>query len=53
MFKLGDGRKIIFREDTWWGNQPLCEAFPDLYSIASTKGAKATDLRVRQGDGGV
>ena len=32
--------------------QPLCVAFLDLYSIASTKGAKATDLWVRQGDGG-
>ena len=53
VFILGDGRKIRFWEDSWCGSQPLCIAFPCLYSIAANKGAKATDLWVRQGGGGV
>ena len=44
VFKLGDGRKIRFWEDTWCGRQPLCEAFPDLYSIADSKEAKAVEI---------
>ena len=51
MFSLGDGRKIGFWEDSWCGSQPLCVAFPDLYSIVANKGAKAADLWVGQGGG--
>ena len=40
VFSLGDGRKIKFWEDSWCGSQPLCVAFPDLYSIAANKGAR-------------
>ena len=53
MFILGDGRKIRFWEDSWCGNQPLYIDFFGLYSIASNKGAKAADLWVKQGVGGV
>ena len=52
VFKLGDGRKIRFWEDTWCGRQPLCDAFPDLYSIAVSIGAKATEIWVREDGGG-
>ena len=52
VFKLGDDRKIIFWEDTWYGRQPLCEAFPDLYSIADSKEAKAVEIWVREDGGG-
>ena len=34
------------------GRQPLCDAFPDLYSIVGSKGAKATKLWVREDGGG-
>ena len=51
VFKLGDGRKIRFWEDTWCGRQPLCDAFRDLYSIAGSKGAKAAEIWVSE-DGG-
>ena len=47
-----DGRKIRFPEDSWCGRQPLCEAFPDLYSIASSKGANAAKIWVREDGGG-
>ena len=32
--------------------QPLCDAFPSLYSIAGSKGAKAVEIWVREDDGG-
>ena len=38
-----------FWEDNWCGSEPLCEAFPVLYSIACTKGTKATNVWVVQG----
>ena len=52
VFILRDGRKIRFWKDSWCGSQPLCVAFPVLYSIAANKGAKAADLWVRLGGGG-
>ena len=52
MFKLGDYRKIKFWEVTWCGRKPLCDAFPNLYSIAGSKGAKATEIWVREDGGG-
>ena len=51
--KLIIGRKIRFWEDNWCGRVPLCEAFPDLYSIAGTKGVMAADFWVDQGVLGV
>ena len=52
VFKLGDSKKIRFSEDTWCGRQPLCDAFPELYSIAGSKGAKAAEIWVREDGGG-
>ena len=52
VFKLGNGRKIRFWEDTWCGRQPLCDAFAGLYSIVSSKGAKAVEIWVREDGGG-
>ena len=49
---MGDGKKIRFWEDTWCSREPLCEAFPVLYSIADSKGAFAVDLWVGLGDFG-
>ena len=44
VFKPGDDRKTRLWEDTWCGRQPLCDAFPDLYSIAGSKGAKGAEI---------
>ena len=52
VFKLGDGRKIRFWEDTWCGRQALCDAFPSLYSTTGSKGAKAAEIWVREDGGG-
>ena len=52
VFKLGDSRKIRLWEDIWYGRQPLCDAFLDLYSIAGSKGAKVAEIWVREDGGG-
>ena len=39
--QIRDGRKISFWEDIWYSNEPLCEVFSVLYTIAGIKGAKA------------
>ena len=46
---MGDGRKIRFWEDIWCSSEPLCEAFPILYTIEDTKGAKVADVWVVHG----
>ena len=47
---MGNGKKIKFWEDTWCGSEPFCETFLDLYRIVGTKGTKATDVWVVQGE---
>ena len=34
---LGDGGRIIFWEDKWCGEFPLCDQFPTFYAMASSK----------------
>ena len=34
-WKVGDGTKIRFWEDTWFGTSPLCVQFWDLYCICN------------------
>ena len=34
---MGDGTKIRFWEDLWWGDQPLCSQFPRLFRVTTTK----------------
>jgi hypothetical protein len=42
-FRIGDGSHIIFWHDNWYGNQPLKEAFPELFRIACNKEAWVKD----------
>ena len=49
-FDLGDGKNIRFWEDAWYGDEPLNEAFPSLYSIADSKGAKVAEVWEIVGD---
>jgi len=37
-WKVGDGRKIRFWEDTWFGTAPLAVQFWDLFSICNQTG---------------
>jgi hypothetical protein len=41
--EVGDGSKIRFWHNVWCGDQPLKEAFPKLFSIASCKEAWVVD----------
>ena len=34
---VGNGERIRFWEDLWWGNQTLCSQFADLYRVVSMK----------------
>ncbi|RVX11275.1 LINE-1 retrotransposable element ORF2 protein [Vitis vinifera] len=36
---VGNGRRVKFWKDIWWGNFALCNSFPSLYAIASSKEA--------------
>jgi hypothetical protein len=36
-FSIKDGSQIRFWEDSWLGNNPLCEQYPVLYSIVRRK----------------
>ncbi|RVX20110.1 putative ribonuclease H protein [Vitis vinifera] len=38
-FLVGNGRRVKFWKDIWWGNFPLCNSFPSLYAFASSKEA--------------
>ena len=34
---MGDGTKICFWRDLWWGDQPLCLQFLRLFRVITTK----------------
>ena len=34
---MGNGERISFWEDLWWGNQTLCSQFVGLYRVFSVK----------------
>ena len=36
-FAVGDGTKIRFWEDLWWGDQLLCLQLPRLFRVTTTK----------------
>ena len=43
-FLVGDGKRVRFWEDAWYGQNPLCITLPALYSIANSKGAKVAEV---------
>jgi hypothetical protein len=42
-YEVGDGSRIHFWHDVWCGDQPLKEAFPEVFSIAHCKEAWVGD----------
>ena len=40
-FALGDGSRVRFWEDNWSREGPFREAFPALYLLLDSRGAKA------------
>ena len=43
-FTVGFGNRVKFWKGKWCGYSSLRESFPELYSIASSKGAWVSDL---------
>ena len=41
---VGNGERIRFWEDLWWGNQTLCSQFADLYRIISIKNLTVSNV---------
>ncbi|KAJ9687316.1 hypothetical protein PVL29_015988 [Vitis rotundifolia] len=41
---VGNGERIRFWEDLWWGNQTLCSQFADLYRVTSVKNLSVSDV---------
>lgn len=49
---VGNGCKIRYWEDPWCGESPLSLAFPTLYELTGSKGAKVVELRAGFGEEG-
>ena len=41
---VGNGERIRFWEDLWWGNQTLCSQFADLYRVISVKNLTVSNV---------
>ncbi|KAJ9676364.1 hypothetical protein PVL29_025068 [Vitis rotundifolia] len=41
---VGNGERIRFWEDLWWGNQTLCSQFADLYKVIFVKNLTVSDV---------
>ncbi|RVW51176.1 Tetratricopeptide repeat protein SKI3 [Vitis vinifera] len=41
---VGNGERILFWEDLWWGNQTLCSQFADLYRVISVKNLTVSNV---------
>ena len=44
IFRMGNGWGVMFWTDMWCGYKPLGEAFPTLFSTASTKDAWVVEM---------
>ncbi|RVW89949.1 Transposon TX1 uncharacterized 149 kDa protein [Vitis vinifera] len=49
---MGDGRRVKFWKDIWYGNIPLSEAFPSLFAFAVSQDAWVADCWDSMGDAG-
>ena len=41
---LGNGRRLGFWNDSWYGETVLCNAFPTLFNLATHKDARVADV---------
>ncbi|RVW92939.1 Transposon TX1 uncharacterized 149 kDa protein [Vitis vinifera] len=49
-FEVGDGKNVRFWKDKWCGTNPLCEAFPSLFSLATSKEAWVNEVWTAERD---
>ena len=40
---MGNGKRIVFWEDSWVGSSPLSSSFPDIYPVSLRKEAMVPD----------
>ena len=51
-YQVGNGQRVRFWMDKWCGDEPLCESFPSLFTISSSKEAWVADVWNPDGDRG-
>ena len=44
VFKVGKGTRILFWMDKWCGNEALSQMFPQLFTLAGNRNAKASEV---------
>lgn len=44
--------RVKFWKDRWYSEQPLCEIFPSLFALSSSKEAWVADFWEQNGEGG-
>ena len=49
-YEVGNGKNVRFWKDKWCGTSPLSEAFPSLFSIATSKEAWVNEVWTAEGD---
>ena len=52
VFRVGNGRRVRFWKGRWCGEDPLVEAFPELFSIVIDKEAWVNQMWEQVGEGG-
>ncbi|RVW21407.1 hypothetical protein CK203_106934 [Vitis vinifera] len=50
-YQGGNGQRVRLWMDKWCGDEPLCESFPSLFTISSSKEAWVADVWNLDGDG--
>lgn len=48
-YKVGDGTKILFRKESWNGQEALMTTFPELFAICSNPEVTVTESWTHQG----
>ena len=52
VFSIGDGRKLRFWKDKWYGNDVLYDSFPSMYALVASKEAWLVELWDSMGEEG-
>lgn len=51
-FLVGNGKRVRFWREKWFGNEPLCISFPSLFIVASSKEAWIEEVWNHSSKGG-
>ena len=50
-YHVGNGQRVRFWKDKWYGDEPLCESFSSLFSMSMSKNAWVSEIWNPVGDG--